>query len=279
MNFGIYKSWFLMKVFPIMILGLLFFILGLCWDWVSYHNPGKIYGRLIQMPNYDDLKKLDYSCIAGPNCDVSPSYSDNERKCNAFGKLHDASVNYLSFFVIASAFWCIWIEHLIYLSLRSDFGFLIMNYFWPVIPILLLFSGTISWISISGASFGGTCKVKAGDEDINFCSEKGVSFTILGVLCLTFSGLLYIAIFFQRENSPNLKISPLAGRKKSKVILGKTPIMDKSLDDLNPENTAADIIDIEDQKRLNRLNTMETLGSEEYAKKNTFRDRNFAEQG
>ncbi|CAG9327676.1 unnamed protein product [Blepharisma stoltei] len=274
LNFGNYGSWFSWKVLPILLLGICFIGIGYGWKWVSYHSRSKIYGNLVGMNQYEGHDELDYMCISGPRCEETPKYANSIRNCNAFHKLGIANYYYLWFTCISYILLIMWIEHLIFLARKINFGIVSLNYFWPILTTVINLCGNMSWFIVSGASYSSTCKIQAGDTDISFCAEQGPTFSLIGVLCFCLSSFLYIAIFSRRTIPvPLIKSEPQLKRTKSRKVLDEFVTINKTIDEL--DNSASESYEV-DNINGTRPCTQETLANEEPIKMSmTFRNVNF----
>ncbi|CAG9328778.1 unnamed protein product [Blepharisma stoltei] len=276
LRFGNYDSWFLIKATPMVLLAICFTVMGHWWDWISYHSPNRIYGSLMSMNKYEEYSQLDYMCISGPNCAITPQYTNSIRDCNAFHKLGSASYYYLGINFVSYAFLLIWIEHLICLALKINFGIFCLNYFWPIFTTIANLCGNISWFIVSGASFSSTCRIKAGDNDISFCAEQGATLSLAGFLCFALSSILYIVILARKANGTLTEVRP--EKIKNRKILDEWQI-NKAFEEQENSNLFRKMSTLS----ITRPNTQDTVLNGDFSKSTvTFRcsnsilDRNLA---
>ncbi|CAG9325391.1 unnamed protein product [Blepharisma stoltei] len=267
---GLENGYILMngKVAAVILLGALFTGLALDWDWISFQSPKKMTGTIISMDTYRknsiSIHNLDYNCISGPSCASESDLAITQRECAAFDKLSKAGYIYYWMITFSLLFLVLWLEHLLYLVLKKQFGASELNYVWPSLCVLFNLIGIISWFNLSEVSYRANCRVKASDDNISFCPEDGPILSIVSLFCEFFAAVFYCVIYSKKFGKIEHKVFPgqhkLEKSKLSKKIL-EVPAMDdcnvtKDNEDSITEKTSARMSGI-----LNRPSTGEDATS------------------
>ncbi|CAG9322581.1 unnamed protein product [Blepharisma stoltei] len=264
------------KVLPVLLIGAAFTGLALGWDWISFQAPKTSTGTLLSMNSYykygDFIKNLDFDCISGPACANKSGLALSQRECNAFDKVNNAGRVYYWMVSFSLLFLLLWIENLINVLRKKEFGISESNYVWPALCVILNLIGIISWFNISGVTYGANCRVKAGDNDISFCSEEGPTFAIISLICEFFAAMFYCLLYAQKSSTTTHQIFP--GQKTlSKSKLGKIILEYPQFDDCNvtkDQDSSFDKDLMRSPSIMYRPNTRDTVDSDYlYKRKDT----------
>ncbi|CAG9335594.1 unnamed protein product [Blepharisma stoltei] len=227
-------AWFSQRIFPAILISILFIGLSFGFNWISYQDNKQNYGTLLNLNEFKDKSTMNYSCISGPTCAQAMGTPQLQRYCNAFDRVYNAGNTYITMITISLLFLFLWIEGLIYTIFNSKFGISELNYVWPTMCVLFHFMGTVGWFTISDGSFSANCNVASEDTDISFCAENGAIFSIISLISLSLTAIFYCFLFYKHEKAKSLvqpKATKIGGLKK--IILDDQPIKDVHIEDLN----------------------------------------------
>jgi hypothetical protein len=217
-----HRQWLLVKVAPIMIIGLAFQLMATCWHWVNYDSDYEHKAYLLYVESYLDFDKLGFNCLYGPSCASDKQYHIELRQCSAFKRIWRAGFAYIYIDTASFIFCLFWLEGLIYFAIKREFGLPIVQYSWPVLTVLLHVIAMATWFIMSEAKFGNSCDVFATDDDIDFCADKSPNFSIWSFICYFFSALFYILLYLRRREEGELDGLVL---DESQIKMKKQPAM------------------------------------------------------
>mmetsp|Transcript_32092 Transcript_32092/g.31829 ORF Transcript_32092/g.31829 Transcript_32092/m.31829 type:complete len:208 (+) Transcript_32092:786-1409(+) len=154
-------------------------------------------------------------------------------------------------------------ENLTYIVLRKQFGFSETNFLWPPLCVLFGLIAILNWFSISEASYNGSCKVEAGDENISFCVDQGATFSMISTMCLFLAGILYCVIYCQMKSDKAAarQIFPRGSLSMNKKVLDGLPSCGKTLDESHDDFRNSTFYD-ESPSKLERPSTTDTVETE-----------------
>lgn len=88
------KTWLNSKVLISLIIGVLFIGISLAWDWVYFYEDEKLSGALFYLVDYKNYENIDFSCIAGPICNLDSTDPYEKRYCDGMKSLSSAAEAY-----------------------------------------------------------------------------------------------------------------------------------------------------------------------------------------
>jgi hypothetical protein len=194
-----HRQWLLGKVAPVLGIGLAFHVMATCWHWVNYDADHNHNGFLLYVDSYLDYDQLSYNCLFGPACAQSNDKPIDIRNCTAYKRLWSAGYAYLWIDSAALIFFLLWIEGLVYLAMKREYGVPFVQYVWPLLTTLVHLAALVTWFMVSGAEYGASCNVYVSDVDINFCADMSPSFSIWALICYFFAALVYELLYLRRK--------------------------------------------------------------------------------
>jgi hypothetical protein len=200
------RQWLLGKITPVLLTGLALQLMAICWHWVHYDADSERKGYLLYLDRYLDFDSLGFNCLYGPACEDDRDFHINKRNCSAFKRIWEAGTAYLYIDAAALLMCLLWMEGLVYLVLRREFGLPSAQYCWPILTVVLHLSAILAWFIKSEAKFNSTCKVAAPDHDIDFCADKSASFAIWSLVCYSLAATLYVFLYFRRKDNCSLRV-------------------------------------------------------------------------
>ena len=228
---------YLYNVIPLMILGAFCIFISSTKDWLSFEEAGEYKGDLMMFKDYKG-RSADYVCYSEPSCRGNEDSSSDYRDCEAMGKIWDAAKTYLSLLVISLFFFIKWLEGVVNLFRMKNYGFVFLNFSWPVLYVVCHLSAIVSWFLLSKASYAADCKVYAGDDDIDFCAEHGITFSLMSFVCFTFGVCYYEALLYRNyQHQKSAKVAP--GINPGKKIVLDSPKKPKKIQE---DNTTFDTL-------------------------------------
>jgi hypothetical protein len=193
-----HRKW-LLKIAFAQIAAVVFIALSLDWRWVHYNDTtldSKSYGQLLIWQKFDTYPYEDYghNCLSSHFC----SNDDSSPFCKGFKKLDKATRLFMAFEYMTLLCIVFWLEHVVYLLMKREFGFVRLNYLWPPLAFVFHTCGFASYVAVSEVSFGADCDYDYDSTSLNFCAEQGPQFVMWSMICLTFGALFSDLIYLKR---------------------------------------------------------------------------------
>lgn len=193
-----HRKW-LLKIAFAQVAAVLFIGLSMNWRWMHYNDTTldkKFYGKLMIWEDFDDFpyENLGHNCLRSVMC----VNDDTQPFCKGFKKL-DKAAQLLQAFETASLICVVfWLEHVVYLLMKREYGFVRLNYFWAPMSFIFHTIAFASYVSVSEISFGAKCDFDYDSTSLDFCAEQGPQFIMWSMICLTFGALFSDLIYLRR---------------------------------------------------------------------------------
>jgi hypothetical protein len=169
------------------------------WRWVHYNDTplsSKYYGKLLSWEDFDTFSYEDYGhdCLNSVFC----ASDDDSAYCKGFKKLDRATRLFLSFEVAALVCVVFWLQHVLYLLMKREYGFVRLNYLWAPLSFVFHTCAFVSYVAVSEVSFEANCDFDSDSAQLYFCAEQGPQFIMWSMICLTFGALFSDLIYLRR---------------------------------------------------------------------------------
>mmetsp|Transcript_26195 Transcript_26195/g.46730 ORF Transcript_26195/g.46730 Transcript_26195/m.46730 type:complete len:547 (-) Transcript_26195:4793-6433(-) len=193
-----HRKW-LLKIAFAQVAAVVFIGMSMNWRWVHYNDTSldsKYYGKLLVWEDFESFpyENLGHNCVHSVYCNKD----SDDPFCKGFKKLDKASQLFLAFEVCALLCIVFWLEHVLYLLMKREFGFVKLNYFWAPMSFVFHTCAFATYVAVSEVSFGAKCDFDYDSTSLDFCAEQGPQFIMWSMICLTFGALFSDLIYLRR---------------------------------------------------------------------------------